>query len=129
LADISVGQLATVRLASRPAQELPATVRQAPMLAASTSGQPTDQTVRVTLTDPGTALTLGEAATVTIKLEERADTLWIAPAALRTFQGRDFVIILDGEVQRRVDVRLGLKSPDRIEILEGLSAGQVAIGP
>jgi multidrug efflux pump subunit AcrA (membrane-fusion protein) len=72
---------------------------------------------------------LGEIATVIIELEKREDVLWLPLAALRTFQGRDFVLIQDGEIQRRVDVQLGLKSQDRVEILDGLSEGQVVIGP
>jgi multidrug efflux pump subunit AcrA (membrane-fusion protein) len=72
---------------------------------------------------------MGEVATVLLRLERHESVLWISPAALRTFQNRDFVIVQDGEVQRRVDIRLGLQSPDRVEILEGLSEGQVVLGP
>jgi hypothetical protein len=55
--------------------------------------------------------------------------LWIPAGGLRTFQGLDFAIIQDGELQRRVDVRLGVRSPERVEILEGLKEGQLVVGP
>jgi multidrug efflux pump subunit AcrA (membrane-fusion protein) len=58
----------------------------------------------------------------------RQDVLWLPPQALRTFQGRDFVFIDDNGLQRRVDVRLGLRSDDRVEILSGLLENQVVIG-
>ena len=47
---------------------------------------------------------------------------------LRTFQGRDFVFIEEDGVQRRVDVQLGLRSAERVEVLGGLREGQVVIG-
>jgi HlyD family secretion protein len=131
LNDISIGQTAQVRLSNRPGEEYAGVVRYMPLPSSGTSlpGQTIDQSVRVALQDAGVELTLGEIATVIIELEEHENTLWVAPAALRTFQGRDFVIVQDGEVQRRVDVRLGLRSQERVEIIEGLSEGQIVVGP
>lgn len=128
--DISVGQTAIVRLPNRPGQEYDAIVRYIPLSGGSSSpGQSTDQGVRVSFEDSATLLTMGEVATVIIELEERPDVLWLSPAALRTFQGRDFVIIQDGDLQRRVDIRLGLRSQERVEIVEGLTEGQIVLGP
>ena len=53
---------------------------------------------------------LGELATVIISLEQKENVLWLPPEAVRSFQGRDFVVIQDGDVQRRVVVRLGLET-------------------
>jgi len=129
LADISIGQATLIRLSNHPGQELSGVIRYLPLPSNSnSSGQETDQSVRVSVDDSSALLTLGEVATVFIQLEQRENVLWISPAALRNFQGRDFVIIQDGDVQRRVDVRLGLRSQDRIEILEGVSEGQVVLG-
>ena len=132
LSQLSVGQSATVRLSSQPGVELAAELRQMPvtgLASTTTSAQSRDQSVRLQISDADANLTLGEAATAIIFLDERTDTLWLAPGALRTFQGRDFVIVQDGDLQRRVDLRLGLRSTDRIEVLEGLEEGQVVIGP
>jgi hypothetical protein len=74
-------------------------------------------------------MTLGEAASAVIEVEKRENVLWLPPAALRIFQGRDFVFVEENGVQRRVDVLLGLSSADRVEILEGLSEGQTVLGP
>ena len=72
---------------------------------------------------------MGELATVIIVLEEKDDVIWLPPAAIRTFQGRSFVVVQgDDGSQRRVDVRLGIESDERVEILEGLEAGQTVIG-
>jgi HlyD family secretion protein len=131
LAALGVGQAATVQLATRSGENLNAHVRQVPYTAGTTSesqDQTEDRSVRVELEDAGVSLKLNEAATVMIQLEQRQDVLWLPPGALRTFQGRDFVFIEEGGVQRRVDVQLGLRSAERVEVLEGLREGQVVIG-
>jgi HlyD family secretion protein len=48
---------------------------------------------------------------------------------VRDFGGRRFVVIDEGGQQRRVDVTVGIQSPDRIEILTGLEEGQVVLAP
>jgi HlyD family secretion protein len=131
LAQLSVGQAALVRLASQPGVDRPAEVRQMPYTgtgASATDEQNNDASVRISLVDGSADLSLGELATVIIQLEERENALWLPPAALRVFQGRDFVLVQDGEVQRRVDVRIGLRTTERVEILEGLDEAQIVLG-
>jgi HlyD family secretion protein len=131
LTQLSVGQAALVRLASHPGTDLPGEVRQMPYTGSTTSTsteQSRDTSVRISLDDSTVEMNLGELATVIIQLEERQDVLWLPPAALRVFQGRDFVLVQDGDVQRRVDVRIGLRTRDRVEIQEGLAEGQVVLG-
>jgi hypothetical protein len=38
------------------------------------------------------------------------------------------VVVKDGDRQRRQDVKVGIISTDRIEIVEGLKEGDVVIG-
>jgi multidrug efflux pump subunit AcrA (membrane-fusion protein) len=133
LNQLSVGQSALVRLASKPGTDLHGEIRQMPFTGTTTSAstsqdQTRDTSVRVSVEAGEAELSLGELATVIIQLEERQGTLWLPPAALRIFQGRDFVLVQDGEVQRRVDVLIGLRTRDRVEILEGVSVGQVVLG-
>jgi HlyD family secretion protein len=139
LSSLGIDQAASIQLSSRTGVNLTGYIRQVPF----TSGSTTDQTgtgtgtgsssqdvaVHIALDDPSFVLTLNEVATILIELETREGALWLPPAALRTFQGRDFVFIDENGVQRRVDVRLGLRSDERVEILEGLREGQVVIGP
>lgn len=131
LTALGVGQAAKVQLATRSGENLSAHVRQTPFSTEPTSEdqvQTEDRSVHLELDDADVPLTFNEAATVVIELEQRQDVLWLPPGALRTFQGRDFVFIEEGGVQRRVDVQLGLRSAERVEILAGLRAGQVVIG-
>ena len=74
-------------------------------------------------------LEIGELATVLIVLEEKTSVLWVPPAAIRSFQGRNFVVVRNPDgTQQRVDVRLGIESEDRVEIEAGLEEGQIIVG-
>ena len=123
LADMGVGQSAVIRLSSQVGKEYPGKVRLLP------DANSKDASARLVLDDPAVTLTLNGAVTVIIQIDERTDVLWLPPAALRSFQGRDFVLVNENGVQRRVDVLLGLKSADRIEIVSGLEADQMVVGP
>jgi hypothetical protein len=71
----------------------------------------------------------GDRVVLDLILAQHDETLWLPPAAVRDFSGRNFVVIQDGDTQRRVDVQLGIESSSRIEILEGVEEGNVVVGP
>lgn len=106
-------------------------IRQLPYPYGSGTKGSADQTVRIEtakkLADAG--YELGDLVEVLAILEKRLDILWLPPQAVRTFEGRKFVVVKDDQGQRRVDVRLGLQSEDRVEILEGVDEGQVILAP
>ena len=130
VAELSVEMPASIRMRNRPEQDLIGSVRQLPFIGGSdsTNSNDNDKAVHVALQDKNVKLELGELATVLITLENKDNALWLPPAAIRTFQGRDFVVIQDGSTQRRVDVKLGIKGEDRVEVLEGVEEGQVVVG-
>ena len=72
---------------------------------------------------------MGDLVRVTAELERKDNVLWVPPQAVRVFDGRRFVVLIDGETRRRVDVKAGIETQDRIEIEEGLEEGQVIEGP
>lgn len=88
-----------------------------------------DRATHIRITSDLRSLKLGDLARVTVVLERKADVLWLPPQAVRTFEGRKFVVVQEGEVQRRVDVKVGIEGEDRVEIVSGLEEGQVVIGP
>lgn len=131
LQEMSVGQVAMIQLRGRPEDEMTGSVRQLPYPygGGTVEAGEDDTAARVAFEDPDVTLEMGELATVIITLEEKDDALWLPPAAIRTFQGRDFVVVQDDDgSQRRVDVRLGIESEERVEILEGLQRGQTIVG-
>jgi membrane fusion protein, macrolide-specific efflux system len=130
------GMPVTVAAVSGPATTLTGSIRKLPYPYGK--ADPTvsedatqDTATRVGLTDdPSTAnLTLGDLVRVQVILEKRDAALWLPPQAIRKFEGRRFVVVQDSDTQRRVDVKIGITSDDRVEILEGLEEGQVVIAP
>lgn len=71
---------------------------------------------------------VGDLAAVTFTLERKQDTLWLPPNAIRSFEGRRFVVVREGDRQRRKDVKIGIVSEDRVEILSGVEAGEIVVG-
>lgn len=75
------------------------------------------------------SLKLGDLVSLEVIVQRHEDSLWLPPQAVRVFEGRHFVVVQDGNIQRRVDVKLGLQGDERVEILEGLNEGQVILRP
>jgi macrolide-specific efflux system membrane fusion protein len=127
---IAVGMEATIDPASGLGVELSGSVRRMPFDLRTTGGGE-DRTVRIALNGSAAdaGYTLGNIVKVTVVLQRKEDTLWVAPQAIRTFEGRQFVVLQDGNTQRRVDVKLGILGEDRVEILSGLTEGQVVVSP
>lgn len=69
----------------------------------------------------------GKYADIEITLAERLDVLTIPISGLRSFGGRNYVQILDGESRKEVDVLVGLDSGREVEIIEGVEEGQLII--
>jgi multidrug efflux pump subunit AcrA (membrane-fusion protein) len=132
LQEMVEGQEAVVTLRAYPGQTWHGTVRRLPYPYGTGGGSEglagADKSTRISLEGDLSGLKLGDLARVTIVLEEKDDVLWLPPAAIRTFQGRKFVIVQDVDRQRRVDVTIGIESDDRVEILEGLEEGQIVVG-
>ena len=63
-----------------------------------------------------------------INVGERTNVVWLPPQAIREFRGRQFVVVEEGDGQRRVDIEVGLANRQRVEIIAGLEPGQIVIG-
>jgi hypothetical protein len=126
------GQPAAISLLSRPDVSMPAVVRQLPGgTGAGGSGavQGQDQTTRFTVTDAkDQQLTPGAVVKIHIILERKDNVLWLPPEAVRAFEGRRFVVVREGDRERRVAVRVGIETADKVEIAEGVKEGDVVVG-
>lgn len=129
LNQLSTGQVTEIALANRPGQTYAGEIRYLPvsLTGIATGVQETDTRTRITF-EATAVLSLGELVTINVILEEKTDVLWLPPAAIRTFQGRTFVVVQEETGQRRVDVLLGIQTPSQVEILEGVTAGQLILG-
>ncbi|MCS7061729.1 MAG: efflux RND transporter periplasmic adaptor subunit [Anaerolineae bacterium] len=139
LKDLQEGLIVDVTLVSVPEKPMKGKIRQLPYpyggggrTAQGIEPPNADKSTRISLdetTTTGVRYEMGDLVRVNVILERVANALWIPPQAVRTFEGRKFVVIQEGEAQRRVDVKVGITGEDRVEILEGLQEGQVVIAP
>jgi len=132
LEGVEAGMPVVAEFVTTPGTPLTGVVRQLPYLSGDDLGlDEADQTTRITLDTSLEELgaKVGDLMRLTITLDQKADVLWLPPRAIRTFDGRQFVVVQEGDYQQRVDVKLGIEGADRIEILEGLTAGQMVISP
>ncbi len=129
---LAEGQPAEVNLLARPDLLMPAVIRRLPApYGAGGSGAVTedDRTTRFAILDTlGQTLTGGAVARVQIVLERKEDVLWLPPDAVRSFEGRRFVVVRDGDRERRVPVEIGIATEERLEILTGVEEGAVVVG-
>ena len=127
--DLAVGQRVTA--VHRWAQDKPFPVRvaQLPIISAGdrfTPGFP--GSIHLTIEGDSPQLVAGEFINIEVVAAVQEDTLVLPDAAVRRFGGRTFVVVQDGDRQRRVDIRIGLESQGMVEVLEGLNEGDIVVG-
>lgn len=134
--ELAEGMAVAVVLVSRPGVILHGKIRQLPYPYGSGGGkaktiEEQDKSTRFSLEESASeaGFNQGDLVRVTVELERKPDVLWLPPQAIRTFDGRRFAVVQDGDVQRRVDVKVGIETQDRVEIKEGLEEGQTVVGP
>ncbi len=126
---IGLGQEVAITFSRAPGQTFSGVVTKLPTTATSSAATINpDRAYHIDFQAPGVELQVGDLAQVVVTLERVEDALWLPPQAVRAFEGRRFVVVKDGDRQRRQDVRVGIVSLDRVEILEGLNEGDVVVG-
>lgn len=138
---LSEGMEAVIELPNRPGEKLTGKIRSLPYpygtgggtqdSSTSTTGQKIDNTARIQLDNPDAVkgFRLGELVQVTVLIESKQNVLWLPPQAVRSFEGRNFVVVQTDGLPSRVDVRLGIENEEAVEILEGVEEGQIIIAP
>jgi multidrug efflux pump subunit AcrA (membrane-fusion protein) len=119
---LSVGLVGVCQEINRPETAVQCIVRRLPL-----DPREADQTTRVAASLEGVAS--GSLIEITMPLQVRQNVLWLPPAAIRTFQNRTFVVIQTADGQQVSDVQIGLRTPDRVEIISGVAEGDVVVGP
>lgn len=131
MALLTVGMKVTVKPVGRSIPEVEGTIQNLPYPYGSADAEQTGNSVQVALDQSPVKLgyKAGDMVNLEIVLEKKTDALWLPTQAVREFEGRYFAIVQDGEWQRRVDIKTGIIEGDHIEIVEGLTEGQVVIAP
>lgn len=131
LAEISVGQPVVVRFVTVGAEPQMGTIAKVPLIGndSGSNNQSRARAVRIKLPE-GVKLESGEIARISTFTASREDVLWIPPQGLRTFRARSFVVVKNGDgTESRRDVKTGLQSTDRVEIMDGLKEGDIVVAP
>lgn len=84
--------------------------------------------VKIVPTRPVPGLKKGMTGRGAVVLQVRQDVLVLPNAAIRSFSGRTYVLVLEGNSRREVDVALGVVGETESEIVKGLREGQQVIG-
>jgi RND family efflux transporter MFP subunit len=125
---IGIGMPVDIVFSRHPGQTFQGTITALPTSATSSAATiDQDKAYHIDYTADA-PLEVGDLGRVVITLSKKADALWLPPQAIRAFEGRRFVVIKDGDKQRRQDVRVGITSTERVEILDGLKEGDVIVG-
>lgn len=138
----------TIGVAGRPADKLTGAIRSLPYpygtgggtktsssansTTASLNGLGVDNTTRVSLDNPDSMknFRLGDLVDVAVVLKKVTNVLWLPPQAIRTFEGRNFVVVKNASgLSTRTDVKIGIQNDAQVEIKDGLKEGQEVVAP
>lgn len=86
------------------------------------------QFVRVKLPPDAPAMAVGDHVTIEAVAAQHEGVLFLPPAAVRRYAGRTFVVVQEGEKQQTLDITVGLENQTQVEIVSGLTEGQVVLG-
>ncbi|EFO82131.1 hypothetical protein OSCT_0054 [Oscillochloris trichoides DG-6] len=76
----------------------------------------------------GQSFASGDIAEISILLSRRTNALYLPPEAIRTSRSRSTVVVDRGGTEETVEIKTGLVTPDKVEILSGLREGEVVFG-
>lgn len=117
---LQVGQVGVCSVVNQEETAVQCIIRQLPL-----SNRDVDQSVRVAAGLEN--VQSGQLIEVEMVLEDATGVLWLPPAAVNTFQNRNFVVLQTPEGERVQDVEIGLRTDDRVEIKSGLNDGDIVI--
>lgn len=135
LANVALGQPATIVLSSNPTGQLQGKVIRMPTIQSGNGNNPqlpaSLRTVRISFPNPPPSpVNLGDLANVAIDVQKKEGVLILPTTAIRTFGGRRFVQILEPDGRHReVDIQIGISDDTNTEITQGLSPGDKVISP
>lgn len=123
------GMPVLVSVDAKTGVELTGTIRQLP--SPYGTGPAEERVIHIVLDAAPSADTYqsGDKVTVKLVLASKEDVLWLPPDAIRSAGGRTFVIVNSDSGPKRVDIAIGLQTRDMVEIVSGLTEGQVVVGP
>lgn len=84
--------------------------------------------VQIDLASPQTGGKLGMVGRAFVILQEKTGVLVLPNSAIRSYAGRTYVVVVEGDSKREVDVVTGIVGETETEITKGLTEGQKVMG-
>ncbi|SEO23860.1 efflux RND transporter periplasmic adaptor subunit [Paenibacillus sp. OV219] len=81
----------------------------------------------IEITTKGAKLELGKSAEITISLQKHDNVIVIPKSGLRTYLGRTYVQVIDGDRRKEIDVQPGITTSTEVEIVKGLDPGKLVV--
>lgn len=79
---------------------------------------------------PQNQIPMGRSVFLNIVLGKKDNALLLPPAAIREYKGLKYVIVQEGDKNRRVEINeIGLKATDKVEVIADLKEGDKVLGP
>ncbi len=127
LEQVRVGQSATVTILGNTYNGTLSSINQMATEQATQTGSSSFIGAKVTITNPDANITLGLDATVDIHTGEAQNTLIVPTTAINTDVDGTYTMISENGIATRRSVETGLSSDTMIEVLSGLSEGEVVL--
>jgi RND family efflux transporter MFP subunit len=125
---VELGMEATVSNGSQSWKaKVTQTPRTAPLAINSTQADKNSKTLLLDFVDAPSGVSYGQNVNLSLVISRKDDVVIIPRVALRSYQGRNFVHIQDGDVRREIDVERGDISSTEVEIKKGLREGMKVI--
>jgi multidrug efflux pump subunit AcrA (membrane-fusion protein) len=129
LVGVTVGMEVKVKFGSNP--EVQGKVLQTPSTAPFTDNKAqadkNAKTIIIGVDNLQQAAKIGSSASIIIETDRVENVLVIPRVGLRSYLGRDYVQVLEGESRKELDVEKGLQTSTEVEIRKGLKEGQKVI--
>ncbi|TBL80289.1 efflux RND transporter periplasmic adaptor subunit [Paenibacillus thalictri] len=128
LTNIQIGMPAEVKIKGKPYQgtvvQIPSTT---PISDNKAIADKNAKSVMLVVQDLPPEVEIGSSADISIVTEQRENVLVIPRVGLRSYLGRDYVQVMEGESRKEIDVEKGIVSTTEVEIRKGLKEGQKVI--
>ncbi|WP_240702952.1 efflux RND transporter periplasmic adaptor subunit [Cohnella luojiensis] len=99
----------------------------APVTDDKAKAEKNETTIILSMDNQPEGVHVGDVADVTIELQKRENVIVLPRSAVRTYMGRFYVQVAEGDRRKEVDVEVGLTTPTQVEIVQGLKEGQKVI--
>jgi membrane fusion protein, macrolide-specific efflux system len=83
--------------------------------------------VRIEVVNLPAEVAIGDSANIRLTLQKKQNVLVLPKNAIRTFNGRKYVPILEDGLKKERDVELGIENETQVEIIKGLKEGEKVI--